>query len=106
MDQCFDAETTALLCRIFDETCEKAHEEARLNSVRVAIARRLIEIAGRGERDPDTMCEAALASLGLKPNRFTISPLYVAASQHRGVRGQRCDVHARGRRLAEPVCGA
>jgi hypothetical protein len=35
-------------------------------SRREMIAKRMIEIAGRGERDPQKLSDATLASLGLK----------------------------------------
>jgi outer membrane receptor for monomeric catechols len=72
MDQCFDAETTALICRVFDDICV-----GQETAVRETIARRIIEIAGRGERDPRKMGHAVLASIGLVPNRFTVSPFHV-----------------------------
>jgi hypothetical protein len=69
-DQSFDAETTELICNAFDKTCKELHDSGQPDSVKEVIAKRIIEIAGRGERDPDKMCEAALISLGLKRNRF------------------------------------
>ena len=38
--------------------------------VREVIAKRVIEIAGRGGRDPDKMCEAALTSLGVMTGAY------------------------------------
>jgi hypothetical protein len=68
-DRAFDAETTALICQAFDKTCRALHDRGQPESVKEIIAKRVIEIAGRGERDPDKMCEAALASLGVVPKR-------------------------------------
>jgi hypothetical protein len=68
-DRAFDAETTALICQAFDKVCRALHDRGQPDSVREVIAKRVIEIAGRGERDPDKMCEAALTSLGLVPKR-------------------------------------
>jgi hypothetical protein len=65
-DRCFDAETTAAICQAFDKVCRELHDRGQPESVREIIARRLIAIAGRGERDPDKMCEAALISLGVR----------------------------------------
>ena len=63
------SETTALICQAFDKVCRALHDRGQPDSVREVIAKRVIEIAGRGERDPDKMCEAALTSLGLVPKR-------------------------------------
>lgn len=68
-DRAFDAETTALICQAFDKVCRALHDRGQPDAVKEVIAKRVIEIAGRGERDPDKMCEAALTSLGLVPKR-------------------------------------
>ena len=65
-DRCFDAETTAKICQALDKVCRELHERGKPEPVREVIARRLIAIAGRGERDADKMCEAALISLGVQ----------------------------------------
>ena len=66
-DRAFDAEVTALICQAFDKTCRALHDTGQPDSVKEIIAKRIIDIAGRGERDPGKMCEAALISLGLVP---------------------------------------
>jgi len=71
-DRSFDAETTAIICQAFGKACKETHDNDQSDSVKEIIAKRLIVIAARGERDPEKMSEAALISLGLKPNRFTI----------------------------------
>jgi hypothetical protein len=71
-DRSFDAETTAIIGKAFDKACEEMHDKTQPGWFRERVAKRLIEIAARGERDPETMCESALISLGLVPNRFTI----------------------------------
>ena len=68
----FDAETTAIISEAFDKVCKEMHDKGQLDSVKEIIANRLIEIAARGERDPEKMSESALISLSLAPNRFTI----------------------------------
>jgi hypothetical protein len=65
-DRAFDAEVTALICQAFDKTCQALHDTGQPDSVKI-IAKRIIDIAGRGERDPQKMREAALSSLGLAP---------------------------------------
>ena len=66
-DRAFDAEVTALICQAFDLTCQAFHDAGQPELVKEIIAKRIIEIAGRGERDPQKMREAALNSLGLAP---------------------------------------
>jgi len=66
--RCFDAETTALMCEAFDKSCQTLRGSSQLDSIRDSIARRIIEIAGNGERDPNRMCEAALSSIGIRGN--------------------------------------
>jgi hypothetical protein len=64
-DRAFDADVTALVCQAFDKTCRALHDTGQPESVKEIIAKRIIEIAGRGERDTGKMCEAALTSIGL-----------------------------------------
>jgi len=63
----FDAETTALMCEAFDKTC-RTLRGSQSESAKELIAKRIIETAGRGERDPERLCEAALATLGIRRN--------------------------------------
>jgi hypothetical protein len=49
----------------FDKVCSSIEESDRSEFVRELIARRVIAMAERGERDPDKLAEAASASLGL-----------------------------------------
>jgi hypothetical protein len=71
----FDVETTALIRQAFAKACDEIHDGGEATApMKEAIAERLIDLATRGERVPNEMCEAALVSLGLKPNRFTVSP--------------------------------
>jgi hypothetical protein len=65
-DRCFDDETTATICLAYDKVCRELHDRGQPETVREVIAKQLIAIAGRGERDPDKLCEAALISLGVR----------------------------------------
>jgi hypothetical protein len=65
-DDIFDAEATANLCEAFDKACRELHDGGQPEIVREVIAKRMIEIAGRGEHDPGKLCDATLVSLGLK----------------------------------------
>ena len=71
-DRSFDAETMGIIGDAFDKACKEMHDQTQPDSLQESIAGRLIDIAARGERDPKKMCESALISLGLAPNRFTI----------------------------------
>src|SRR5690349_933598 len=73
-DRSFDAETMGIIGDAFDKACKEMHDKMQPDSLQEGIAGRLIDIAARGERDPEKMCESALISLGLAPNRFTIRP--------------------------------
>jgi hypothetical protein len=67
-DRSFDAEMTALIGQAFDKICRELHDSGQPESVKEIIAKRIIEAAGRGERDPDRISEAVLNSLGLRRN--------------------------------------
>jgi hypothetical protein len=62
---CFDAEEWLVIGKAFNKTCNVLRDAGRPESAQDIAARRLIAIAGQGERDPDQMCETVLASLGL-----------------------------------------
>ncbi len=66
-DRSFDPEITANLIRAFDQACDELGDRGRTVIMKEIIARRIIKIARNGEHDPDRMCKAALASLGLPP---------------------------------------
>jgi hypothetical protein len=68
-DRSFDAETTTLVGQAFDKVCRELHDRGQSDSVKEIIAKRIINIAARGERDPDEMCKAALMALGIPPRR-------------------------------------
>jgi hypothetical protein len=64
----FDDETIALMCQAFDKSCQALQGTDRLEPAKEIIAKRIIQVAGGGERDPDRMCEAAMRSLGIRRN--------------------------------------
>lgn len=65
IDAAFDAETTALVVTAYDMACAELHDTGQPVIIREMIAKRLIEIAGRGERDIDQLWRITLVSLGL-----------------------------------------
>jgi hypothetical protein len=60
----FDDEATRLMGKAFDAACESLDDTGQPIIVREALARRIIEAAKRGERDPDRLRDIALAALG------------------------------------------
>jgi hypothetical protein len=48
----------------FERACHSLHDLGQPDLVRDIIARRIIEVARRGERDPDELCARALQALG------------------------------------------
>ena len=55
----FNSETTRLLGLAYDRACQSAAADM---TVREALARRIIEAAGRGERNVEKLIEHGLAS--------------------------------------------
>jgi hypothetical protein len=61
----FDPTATHAMGEAFDCACRSLHDIGQLdNAVKQAIAKRIIEMARDGERDPNTLCEHALQALG------------------------------------------
>jgi len=60
----FDPEAVAVLCAAFEKARKSLHDTGQPPVVQEVIARRIIACAQRGERDPDKLCEDALAALG------------------------------------------
>ena len=64
-DTSFDPEAVRLLGQAFDHACGEIHANGQPSLIREIIAKRIIELASDGERDPIKLSEAALTSLGL-----------------------------------------
>jgi hypothetical protein len=60
----FDCDETAALAAAFDQACRSMHDWGQPDIIREIIAKRIIEVAGNGERDPDRLCYRALRALG------------------------------------------
>ena len=60
----FDDETTAAMSEAFEKACQSMHDWGQPDNINKIIAKRIAKLAGRGERDPDQLCEQALKSLG------------------------------------------
>ena len=84
-DSGFDAEATSALGQAYDVACRSLHPKGRPPVLQQMLAKKIIEVAQRGERDPDRMAAIALANLGpfhrevtrrfgLIPNFFMSAP--------------------------------
>jgi hypothetical protein len=62
----FDPEATHNLCVAFDNVCSTIAENDRSEFVKELIARQVIALAERGERDPHRLADAVTSSLGLR----------------------------------------
>jgi hypothetical protein len=62
----FDPETVKTLCEAYDKCSKALHDAGQPEIVNQVIAERIISLAKQGERDPDRLCEGALAALGGK----------------------------------------
>jgi hypothetical protein len=60
----FDYDATRAMTEAFDRACHSLHDLGQPDLVREIVARRIIEVARRGERDPDELCARALQALG------------------------------------------
>lgn len=65
-DTHFDPETTAVLGAAFDKAMADLHDTGQPEIVKEAIAKRIITLAAKGERDPERLRVAALAALGVQ----------------------------------------
>ena len=59
----FDPEALAALDEAFDAACKALDDTGQPKIVREVIAQRIIQAAGRGERDPVRLVKAALSWL-------------------------------------------
>lgn len=62
-DTDFDLATTAILDTAYDHAIAELRNRGP-NSVREAVARRIVTLASAGERDPNRLCDKALLSVG------------------------------------------
>jgi hypothetical protein len=81
----FDAETTQKLGNAYDIACRSLHVKGQPPVIQETLAKKIIEAAQRGERDPDRLAAIALGILGpfhrdltgrfgLIPNFFVSAP--------------------------------
>jgi hypothetical protein len=60
----FDHNATRAMGKAFDRACHSLHDIGQPDLVREIIAKRIVEVARDGERDPDELCARALKALG------------------------------------------
>jgi hypothetical protein len=60
----FDHNATRAMGKAFDRACHSLHDIGQPDLVREIIAKRIVEVARDGERDPDELCVRALKALG------------------------------------------
>ena len=64
-DVSFDPDTTHIMGKAFDGACKELHGIGQSDLVKSIIAKRIIQIARNGERDPNRLCQRALQAVGL-----------------------------------------
>jgi hypothetical protein len=64
-DTVFDPDTAAMLGAVFDKAVASFDLDNQPEIVREAIAKRIIALAAKGERNPDHLGKAAVAALGV-----------------------------------------
>jgi hypothetical protein len=65
-DSNLDLATAAILEAAYDRALSELHDRGP-DSVRHAIARRMVTLAEAGERDPYRLCDKALVAVGFLP---------------------------------------
>ena len=82
-DVSFDPDTTHIMGKAFDGACKELHDIGQSDLVKTVIAKRIIQIAGKGERDPNQLCKRALQAVGLA-QRKTPEPSLLSKPRRRG----------------------
>ncbi len=62
----FGPEATASMGIAFEKACRSLGNGKQPPPVKEIIAKRILEAARQGERDPDRLCERALIALGIR----------------------------------------
>jgi hypothetical protein len=61
-----DDDATQVMGKAFDRACQSLHDNEQPDLVRQIIAKRIVEVARKGERDLDELCARALQALGFR----------------------------------------
>jgi hypothetical protein len=67
-DTAFEPGVVQTMAEAFDKACSWLHDLGQPPLIKEIIARRIIEVAQTGERDPDELCRRALKAIGI-PDR-------------------------------------
>jgi hypothetical protein len=62
-NSCFDPEMIVVLGAAYDKALRSLHDRGQPEVVREVIARRIIDLAKKGEHDPERLCNAALTAI-------------------------------------------
>jgi len=73
-DGAFDPDITSAMGEAFERACKSLHDMGQPDIVKEIIAKRIVEVARTGERDPVQLCERALAALGFNPPAVAFTP--------------------------------
>jgi len=65
-DVSFDPDATHIMGKAFDCACKELHGIGRSDLVKSVLAKRIIELANTGERDPNRLCDRALQAFGFR----------------------------------------
>jgi len=65
-DSAFDPEVIAAMASAFDRVCRTISGHAQLDLVREIIAKRIVELARRGDSDEEHLYQGALRALGFE----------------------------------------
>jgi len=71
-DGYFDDKTIGAMALAYDRACGSLRSSGIQSTVREVIAKRIIEVAAQGERDPDQLHDRALAALGIEETPKTL----------------------------------
>ena len=65
----FDDQATQILGEAFDNACKELHDKGQPTIVYEVIAKRIIDAARKGERDPVQLRNIGLAAFGFKDDK-------------------------------------
>jgi hypothetical protein len=73
-EKVFDSETTAVLAAAYERAISGLRACGQPEVMREVVARRIIALAAKGERDPERLYAAALAGLSSREGGAALSP--------------------------------
>ena len=65
-DSGFDSEAIAVVCTAYDRASHMLHDRGHARVAREIIAKRIIALAAKGERDPERLGNSAPVAAGLR----------------------------------------